>query len=86
MVFSNYLPDTVEVVFLPRLAQLLVNARLWRDASAEERRSIVARLAGAPGAAGGHVWGWASQGEVAELARPLQSISPTAWEQMLPID
>ena len=82
--WSDCLPDAVEVVYLPRLARLLVNRRLWRDASPEARREILGHVAGTGVPPGGQAWGWSVATPAAELRRPLQAISLAAWEQLLP--
>jgi hypothetical protein len=84
VMYSEHLPDTVEAVFLHRLGRVLINGRLWRQASPAERRGIVRRLGGMDDE--GYVWAWRPHSDVRELQRPLREISPAAWEQLLPVD
>jgi hypothetical protein len=84
VMYSEHLPDTVEAIYLPRLARVLINGRLWRQAAPAERRAIVRRLGGMDDE--GHVWPWRPGSDVRELQQPLREISPAAWEQLLPVD
>ena len=88
VVHSDHLPPTVEAVYLPRLARLLVNGRLWREAPRDERAALVARLAGDAGTSGSsgvHVWGWSADGRAADLAA-LRALPRSAWDELLPVE
>lgn len=82
VVFSDRLPDAVTVVYLPRLARVLVNRPRWRAASPAEREALRARLTGQSRGAPAP-WGWTVEDPAATLSVGLGGLSAAAWDALL---